>query len=374
MYLWSLLFALFLASVAQAAGIQGAAERRAFTPGDQVLFSTDLSRCPVGEFAKGIQPGQGAYECARFRDRIWLRPQSMGTVLWVEIPRPLKEDFSLEFPVWLAEDGCAFVEFRLHGVSKRKNWRNSSMAYAYNALAGGHLACSRENSGFGAMNHPGRLRFGLGARLDKGRIHRIAVQVRRAQIRFYVNGRMVGHQPFQPDVPVGSLSFYFARQYGSRTAYADASALVGDIRLAVYSRGEAVPQAEKDLIRDLGAVQTPAGLKVTLSEAILFDFGKWTLKPEAAETLDRLARLARLRKGAIRVEGHTDNVGTPAFNRVLSELRAHVVALALARRGVDASRLQPRGWGESRPIAPNDSAANRARNRRVEVIFVRDKR
>jgi outer membrane protein OmpA-like peptidoglycan-associated protein len=219
------------------------------------------------------------------------------------------------------------------------------------------------------MNHPGRLRFGLGAHLGKGRIHRIAIQARRSQIRFYVDGNMVGHAPFNPDAPLGSLSFYFGRHAGSPTPYADAPALVGDIRLAVYSRGEAVPQAEKDLIRDLGAVQTPAGLKVTLSEAILFDFGKWTLKPDADQTLERLAQLARLRKGAIRVEGHTDNVGTPAFNRVLSELRAHVVALALARRGVSAARLHPRGWGDSRPVAPNDSAANRARNRRVEVIF-----
>ncbi|RMG51099.1 MAG: OmpA family protein, partial [Gammaproteobacteria bacterium] len=90
---------------------------------------------------------------------------------------------------------------------------------------------------------------------------------------------------------------------------------------------------------------------------------------EAARTLDRLAQLAQVRKGEIRIEGHTDNVGSPAFNRVLSELRAHVVALALARRGVKATRLQPRGWGDSRPVAPNDSAKNRAKNRRVEVIF-----
>ena len=365
------LLAMFLSSISfgMAAGIEGAAERTGFQPGDRPLFQTHLSKCPVGEFAPGISVPRGGYECARFHDRIWLRPQTAGTVLVIPFPKPAQGDFSLEFPVWLAEDGCAFTEFRLHGATHPPQWGSDAFARVRDTLAGGHLACSREQTLFGSQNKPGQLRFTLPAKLAKGRIHHIAVQARRGEIRFFVDGRRIAHRPFKPTDAIGSLSFYFYRHYGTRTPYAKAPALVGDIRLATYSQAEAVPEAEKDLIRDLGAVQTPQGLKVTLSEAILFDFGKWSLKPGAEETLARLAKLARLRKGVIRVEGHTDNVGRAAYNRVLSELRAHVVALALARRGVDARRLQPRGFGDTRPVAPNDTAAHRARNRRVEIIF-----
>ncbi len=359
------------ASVA-AAPIAGGAERRGYEPGDQVLLQTDLSRCPVGEVTQEALVARGGYECARFRDRIWLRPTAPSTVLWIPFPKSLKDDFSLEFPVWLAEEGCAFVEFRLHADSHPDDWESNPYAYVNEALAGGHLACSSQDSAFGSRNSPGRPQMDLHTRLSKDAIHRIAVQVRRGQIRFFVDGRRIGMKPFRPSRPVNSLSLYFARHYGTSRTYAEAPALVGDLRLATYSQAEAVPEAEKDLIRDLGAVQTPEGLKVTLSEAILFDFGKWSLKPEANLTLDRLAQLARLRHGPIRVEGHTDNIGTPAYNRVLSELRAHVVALALARRGVDARRLQPRGFGETRPVASNDTEANRARNRRVEILFTGD--
>ena len=371
-WMWFWWFALIIAGASSVMGaeIEGAATRRAFEPGNRMLLQTDLSHCPVGEITQEAMAARGGYECARFRDRIWLHPTATGTVLWIPFPAPLKGDFSLEFPVWLAEDGCAFVEFRLHADGHPDDWESNPYAYANYALAGGHLACSKEASGFGSMDRPGRPRMDLQTRLRSNAIHHIAVQVRREQIRFYVDGKRIGMKPFRPTRPVIGMSLYFARHYGTATAYAEAPALVGDIRLATYSQAEAVPQAEKDLIRDLGAVQTPEGLKVTLSEAILFDFGKWSLKPGADRTLDRLAKLARLRDGIIRVEGHTDNVGTASYNRVLSELRAHVVAMALARRGVDARRLQPRGFGSSRPVAPNDTEANRARNRRVEVIFL----
>jgi len=363
---------LTLPVLAQAAEIEGGAERRGFTPGDVVVFATHLTECPVGEPAPDLALARGGYECARFKDRIWLRPLNSGTVVYAVFPKPVDGDFSLEFPVWLAEDGCAYVEFRLHHAQQMARFDDDSLAYADGAFIGGHLACSREKSGFGSRNSPGRVRFDIAARLQKDRIHRVAVQVRRGQVRFYLDGQRVGMRPYRPSEPIAGISFYFAKAYGTATPYADAPALVGDIRLATYSQAEAAPEAERDLIRDLGAEETPEGLKVTLSESILFDFGKWDFKPGARASLEKLARLARLRKGTVRVEGHTDDIGSERFNLVLSELRAHVVALALARLGVDPKRLRPKGYGETRPVAPNDSDANRARNRRVEVILSKE--
>ena len=346
--------------------IEGAAQRYAFQPGDKVLYQTELAKCPVGELLPDIGVAKGAYECARFRDRIWLRPLDMGTVLAVPFPEPVPAEFSLEFPIWIAAKGCPYVEVRLH-TDQQMLRLHQPMAYAYGSLAGAHLACDMAR--FGVRDDPGQIRFDLSAPLGKETVHRIAIQVRRGLLRFFVDGRRVAQRPFHPRKPIAGLSLYFYRTYDAPVPYAEAPALVGNLRLATYSTAEAVPAAEQDLIRDLGAVATPEGLKVTLSEAILFDFGKWTLKPGARETLDKLARLAKLRRGRIRVEGHTDNVGGERFNQVLSELRAHVVALALARRGIDARRLVPRGFGENRPVASNDTEQGRARNRRVEVIL-----
>ncbi len=360
---------LALAGAAQAARIEGAAERYRFEPGDRVLFQTRLAACPVGEYAEGVEVPHGAYECARFQDRIWIRPLEKGTLVYVRLPQPLPPEFSLEFPVWAARDACAYTEFRLHAPRFLEEIERDPQRDR-NALLGGVVGC--DGAAFGARRTPGGLAFELGrTRLEPERVHRIAVQVRRGQVRFFVNGRRVAHRPFRPKAPIAAVSFWFNRRSGSATRYADAPALVGDIRIAAYSRPEPRPEAEKDLMRELGAVETPEGVKVTLSEAILFDLGRWDLKPGARQTLEKLARLADLRRGTVRVEGHTDDVGPERFNQVLSELRAHVVALELARLGVDPKRLRPKGFGETRPVAPNDSDANRARNRRVEVILAR---
>ena len=71
----------------------------------------------------------------------------------------------------------------------------------------------------------------------------------------------------------------------------------------------------------------------------------------------------------VRIEGHTDNVGDPKSNQSLSDARARSVKSALEKRGVDGGRMQPAGYGESRPVAPNKTAAGRAKNRRVEFVI-----
>jgi outer membrane protein OmpA-like peptidoglycan-associated protein len=70
----------------------------------------------------------------------------------------------------------------------------------------------------------------------------------------------------------------------------------------------------------------------------------------------------------IRIEGHTDIEGTPEANQALSIRRAHAVLTYLVRAGVDASQLEPVGFGEKRPLVPNDTSQNKARNRRIEFV------
>jgi outer membrane protein OmpA-like peptidoglycan-associated protein len=68
------------------------------------------------------------------------------------------------------------------------------------------------------------------------------------------------------------------------------------------------------------------------------------------------------------VEGHTDNVGSPAHNQTLSQGRANAVVGALMAQGIDLGRLQPKGFGQAKPIADNATEGGRAKNRRVELV------
>lgn len=347
--------------------IVGGGERRTFEPGERVLYEADLAHCPVGEFLDEWRIARGSYECARFADRIWVRPLEHGTTVWMRLPE-LPAEWALEFTVHAFEPGRPGMRLRLHGPEAAERLAQGPQE---DELVGAWIGV--DEARFGAKeNERGSLDccLDLVRRIEPGKDHHVAIQVRRGRVRFFVDGTFVGQKPFRPEVPPAAVSLYFRRTVEAPRPFAEAPVLVTGVRLSAYERPEAAPQPEEDLLRALGAEETAEGIRVRLQESILFDFGKWELKPEAGEVLDRLARLAAVRPGPIRIEGHTDDVGSETFNLVLSELRAHVVALALARRGVDAGRLQPVGYGESRPVVPNDSDANRARNRRVEVLFV----
>lgn len=117
------------------------------------------------------------------------------------------------------------------------------------------------------------------------------------------------------------------------------------------------------------------GFVITLADGVLFDFDKADIRPDASATLDKVAKaLGQVGDRPIRVSGHTDAIGTDAYNQGLSERRASSVEQALRQRGVSAP-MTSRGYGETRPVAPNrlndkDNPAGRQLNRRVE-IFVR---
>ena len=102
---------------------------------------------------------------------------------------------------------------------------------------------------------------------------------------------------------------------------------------------------------------------------IYFDVDRTELKPESRGTLEEVAKLLKADPALkLEVAGHTDNTGGAAHNQQLSAGRAAAVVNALvATYGIDRARLEPKGYGDTKPVAPNDSEVNRARNRRVEL-------
>jgi OOP family OmpA-OmpF porin len=113
----------------------------------------------------------------------------------------------------------------------------------------------------------------------------------------------------------------------------------------------------------------PSGTKLAHLGDAQFDFNRTEIKPAGRSMLDGVVKTmnqhADLR---VVVEGHTDSVGSDAYNQKLSERRANAVRDYLVHEGISASRITTRGYGESKPVASNSTAAGRAENRRADVI------
>ena len=113
---------------------------------------------------------------------------------------------------------------------------------------------------------------------------------------------------------------------------------------------------------------TARGLIVSMSD-VLFDTGKYSLKPGAREKLAKVAGILLAYPGLnIEVGGYTDNVGGDAMNQTLSENRAGSVRDYLVQQGVSSNSVSSRGFGSSLPVASNDNSAGRQQNRRVELL------
>ncbi len=127
------------------------------------------------------------------------------------------------------------------------------------------------------------------------------------------------------------------------------------------------PGADIDAVGAIGSA-----FQTTLSSAVLFDFDKATIKPDAAEVLKELvAELTQQDLRVLIIEGHTDAIGSEAYNQALSRRRAVAVRDFLYRAGLPGDiRVVIRAYGESRPVASNATEEGRARNRRVQIVAI----
>ncbi len=121
---------------------------------------------------------------------------------------------------------------------------------------------------------------------------------------------------------------------------------------------------------NVGITNTGSELIVTMPQDILFAFDSDTLRPDLTNDLFAVARsLQRYPNSTVQVVGHTDNVGTSAYNQDLSQRRAASVANVLISAGVPGGRVVAFGRGEDQPVASNLTPDGRARNRRVDIII-----
>jgi outer membrane protein OmpA-like peptidoglycan-associated protein len=170
-----------------------------------------------------------------------------------------------------------------------------------------------------------------------------------------------------------------AQQKQAEAARAAALAQQQQAEAAAAQANQAAAQAEKEradmraqLLAQLNAVlqtqDTARGLIVNMSD-VLFDTGKYTLKPPTQVKLAKISGILLAHPGlTLQIEGHTDSVGSDEMNQRLSEQRADAVRDFLASQGVAASSMTAKGFGKTDPIASNDTAEGRQKNRRVELV------
>jgi len=160
-------------------------------------------------------------------------------------------------------------------------------------------------------------------------------------------------------------------QQGQLTQALNQTAAKGEI-VATNSIDEAM--AEFAALPGINVSYSPDGVHIAFENGLFFDFGKADINSSGFAFLDKMTVLIRKTPYAVRVEGHTDNVPihTPRYpsNWELSTARA----VSVVKYFVDVGKINPQrfsavGYGASRPLAPNDAAAGRAKNRRVEIVL-----
>ena len=163
-----------------------------------------------------------------------------------------------------------------------------------------------------------------------------------------------------------------AKEAAAREIKARADAEAAAARAETERARAAAAQLRAQLLDQFNKVletrDSPRGLVITMAD-VLFDTGKFDVRPATREALARLSGIVLAHPGLrLEVEGHTDSTGTDALNQTLSEQRAGAVRGYLVQQGLAADSITAQGLGKSTPVADNATAAGRQKNRRVELI------
>lgn len=303
-----------------------------FVPGSQVIFFDEFAKDVVGNFPQRLEFVEGNMEVAEWKGQRWLRA-STDSRFAIPLPQVLPPKFTLEFDLYGAAHGWsklqilgddyalheqAYVHFDITNV--RAGLREGSKELAVAAV---------DESAFGNVIH-GRV-------LGDG-----------PYLKVYFNEKRVANVPKADFKRTNKLYFDIS-------ANEDRPLMLTNLRVAFSDK------TMYDALAADGRVAT---------QGIFFDSGSDKIRPESTPTLKEIGRMLtdhpELR---ILIEGHTDNVGDDASNQTLSEKRAASVAAYLtANHGVDAARLESKGFGETKPVSGNDTAEGRQNNRRVELV------
>jgi outer membrane protein OmpA-like peptidoglycan-associated protein len=314
-----------------------------FVPGSKVLFYTDFSEDKVGNFARGLRYVGGQLDVIE-RDGVKMLRSTARSTLLIPVGRKLPQRFTLEIDVLAPKDPCCGYDLVAFEGGAEMDRGDESVEVNWNTDAATLIG-----SGIGAGNQIKHTEAMQAQVL--GRIAHIRLLMDSGYFKLYTNERRMYNIPelrFRRD----SVIRLFV--YGN-----------ADENIAVFITSIRVAESETDVLYDALSAK---GRWAT--QGILFATGKAELEPESRPVLREIASTLKEHGDLkILIEGHTDNVGAAAANLALSEARAAAVKAALVSQfSVDASRLTTKGFGDTKPAAPNTTATGRAQNRRVEIV------
>lgn len=311
-----------------------------FVPGSKILFFTDFSEDKVGNFARGLKYVSGPVEVVE-RDGVKMLRSTARSTMLIPIGRVLPQRFTLEFDILSTNTG---INDQLVFEGGRDRSRGDKSAEIDWSPRGTFILGSGLNMGTSPVSIPDAMQAQL-----IGNIAHVRVLMDSGYFKMYVNERRMYNNP---DLRFWRDSVIRVEVHGSEEQ-------------PVFLTSVRVAESETDVLYDALAAK---GRWAT--QGILFETGKSDLKPESRPVLKEIAStLKKYGNLEILIEGHTDNVGSASSNLTLSDARAAAVKAALVSEyAVDGARITTKGFGDTKPSAPNATAAGRAQNRRVEIV------
>ncbi|HET7024638.1 MAG TPA: OmpA family protein [Gemmatimonadales bacterium] len=303
-----------------------------FVPGDRTIWTEDFSEDQVGDFPSRMQLVDGNFEVVTVNGHNWLHTQDGGWVV-VVLPEKLPQRFTFEVDYWTVNGMGNPLSFETTYNGDGATWG----CYHDNVWVDGGAGGGKSNKDVAdpAANTSGIVtcRYTVDGKYIKG----------------YMSGQRLANVPNANVIRGDSLIIHIPG------VAAPAQVLVSNFRIA--EGGKPLYQA----LMASGRVST---------HGILFGSGSDQIQGESTPTLKQIGTMLQQHPDLkVLIEGHTDNQGAAAGNQTLSEKRAAAVkAYLVANYGVAAARLTTKGYGETKPVATNDTPEGRQDNRRVELV------
>lgn len=305
-----------------------------FVPGDKVIFYDDLAREEMGEFPSRWGLENGVFENATAAGQNWILCTNRGTIYPKITPAPLPEKYTVEIEFY-SQAGGHDGWYYFHWVDAKGD-DIGTLQIGYSKLT----ALSILDKQLADKELP---------TLPKGK-HVMRIMATKSTIKCYIDQERIANVPKIDGFAPVKFSI-------EENPYFDDNkmALIGAFR---YAEGG---KTLKEQLDEAGRIVT---------HGILFDSGSDKIKAESYKTLaDIGALLTDNPTLRLSIEGHTDSDGSDGDNMTLSQKRSDAVKTYLGTAyKIDGSRLETKGWGESKPIDTNDTAEGKANNRRVELV------
>ena len=327
-----------------------------FKRGSVIMFEDDVTAEQVGEFPSKWDLLQGAAETKTLDGikAIEVTENGFITPLIKEEGAYLPEEFTIEydFYYWKQKEDIGLNEIMLVLATTT----DRSTVPAYNGEEGAftlqHRVCDDSNHSY---YYNGGKDGGFSYSFKQG-WHHVALSFNKRALKVYFDGNRVVNLP-RVNQPTW-FGFFVGYEYRDLTFIRNVVLAKGAVEL--YDRNMQSMTAVEKAIAETGKFVT---------NNILFDTGKATLKPESLGEIQKVADYMKKNPSArFEVQGHTDNQGSDKINDPLSQQRAETIVKALVSMGCDEFNLRAVGKGSHEPVADNGTEAGRAQNRRVEFV------